>query len=114
MIDQTAAKSALTSVSKNLAKTLAKENILVNTVSPGTFLSGGVKAWLEGMAAERGIDPTSLEDLNRIIAEDFGEPWPCRCAVAPFGRSDRAREIGEGVVAEVKREFHYLCSSPTF
>jgi len=72
LIGYTAAKSALTSVSKNLAKTLAKENILVNTVSPGTFLSGGVKSWLEGMAVERGIDPTSLEDLNRIIAEDFG------------------------------------------
>ena len=39
LISYTAAKSALTSISKNLAKTLAPDNILVNTVSPGTFLS---------------------------------------------------------------------------
>src|SRR4029453_3492056 len=68
LIGYTAAKSALTSVSKNLAKTLAPEKILVNTVSPGTFLSGGVKAWLEGMAAQRGVAPTTLEALNPTLA----------------------------------------------
>jgi 3-oxoacyl-[acyl-carrier protein] reductase len=41
LIAYTAAKSALISVSKNLARTLASEGILVNTVSPGTFLTGG-------------------------------------------------------------------------
>lgn len=87
LIAYTAAKSALTSVSKNLAKTLAPEGILVNTVSPGTFLTGGVRQWLEGMARERGIDPNSLEDLNRIIAEDFGEP-------CDLGRAGRPDEIG--------------------
>src|SRR4029453_11584768 len=56
LIGYTAAKSALTSVSKNLAKTLAKENILVNTVSPGTFLSGSLKGYLESRAIQRGID----------------------------------------------------------
>jgi len=87
LIAYTAAKSAVTSLSKNLAKTLAPENILVNTVSPGTFLTGGVRRWLEGMAEERGIDPTNLADLNRIIAEDYGEP-------CDLGRAGLPEEIG--------------------
>jgi NAD(P)-dependent dehydrogenase (short-subunit alcohol dehydrogenase family) len=101
LIGYTAAKSALTSVSKNLAKTLAVENILVNTVSPGTFLSGGVKSWLEGMAVQRGIDPTSLEDLNRIIAEDFGEP-------SDLGRAGLPDEIGCVIAFLASRRNSYM------
>jgi 3-oxoacyl-[acyl-carrier protein] reductase len=101
LIAYTAAKSALTSVSKNLAKTLARENILVNTVSPGTFLSGGVKSWLQGMAKQRGIDPTSLEDLNRIIAEDFGEP-------SDLGRAGLPAEIGAVIAFLASRRNSYM------
>jgi len=101
LIGYTAAKSALTSVSKNLAKTLAAEKILVNTVSPGTFLSGGVKTWLEGMAVARGIDPTSLEDLNRIIAEDFGEP-------SDLGRAGLPDEIGCVIAFLASRRNSYM------
>ncbi len=42
LIAYTAAKAALTSISKNLSLHLAPEEILVNTVSPGTFLSEGL------------------------------------------------------------------------
>lgn len=101
LIGYTAAKSALTSVSKNLAKTLAPEKILVNTVSPGTFLSGGVKTWLQGMAAQRGIDPNSLEDLNRIIAEDFGEP-------CDLGRAGLPDEIGAVIAFLASRRNSYM------
>ncbi len=101
LIGYTAAKSALTSVSKNLSKTLAKENILVNTVSPGTFLSGGVKTWLQGMAKERGIDPESLADLNRIIAEDFGEP-------SDLGRAGLPEEIGCVIAFLASRRNSYM------
>ena len=101
LIGYTAAKSALTSMSKNLAKTLAKENILVNTVSPGTFLSGGVKTWLQGMAKERGIDPNSLEDLNRIIAEDFHEP-------SDLGRAGLPDEIGAVIAFLASRRNSYM------
>jgi NAD(P)-dependent dehydrogenase (short-subunit alcohol dehydrogenase family) len=79
LIGYTAAKSALTSMSKNLAKTLAKENILVNTVSPGTFLSGGVKTWLR-----HGEQRGSTEQPRRLnrSSPDFGSrrPRPCRAA----------------------------------
>lgn len=87
LISYTAAKSALTSVSKNLARTLAADGILVNTVSPGTYLTGGVRRWLEEIASERGIDPNNLADLNRIIAEDYGEP-------SDLGRAGLPDEIG--------------------
>lgn len=101
LIAYTAAKSALSSVSKNLAKTLAPENILVNTVSPGTFLSGGVKAWLQGMAKQRGIDPNSLADLNRIIAEDFHEP-------SDLGRAGLPEEIGAVIAFLASRRNSYM------
>jgi NAD(P)-dependent dehydrogenase (short-subunit alcohol dehydrogenase family) len=101
LIGYTAAKSALTSVSKNLAKTLAKDGILVNTVSPGTFLSGGVKSWLQGMAAKRGIDPNSLEDLNRIISEDFHEP-------SDLGRAGLPEEIGAVIAFLASRRNSYM------
>jgi 3-oxoacyl-[acyl-carrier protein] reductase len=101
LIAYTAAKSALASMSKNLARTLARENILVNTVSPGTFLSGGVKSWLQGMAKERGIDPNSLADLNRIIAEDFHEP-------SDLGRAGLPAEIGAVIAFLASRRNSYM------
>ena len=101
LIGYTAAKSALTSMSKNLAKTLAPENILVNTVSPGTFLSGGVMSWLEGLAAQRGLDPHRLDDLNRIIAEDFGHP-------SDLGRAGLPEEIGCVIAFLASRRNSYM------
>jgi len=101
LIAYTAAKAALTSISKNLAKTLAREGILVNTVSPGTFLTGGVRAWLEGMAEERGIDPNNLADLNRIIAEDFGEP-------CDLGRAGLPEEIGAVIAFLASKRNSYM------
>ncbi len=72
LIAYTAAKAAMTSVSKNLAKKLAKDGILVNTVSPGTFLSDSVRRYLESIAEKRGIDPASPVDAMRVIDQDYG------------------------------------------
>ncbi|MBL7502254.1 SDR family oxidoreductase [Frankia sp. CNm7] len=74
LIAYTASKAALTSVSKNLAQSLAADGILVNTVSPGSFLSEGMKGYLRAQPAGRGIDPDSLTDAMRVIKEDFGHP----------------------------------------
>ncbi len=74
LVAYTAAKAALTSLSKNLAQSLAPHGILVNTVSPGSFLSAGMKGFLASLPAERGVDPNSLTDAMRIIKEDFGHP----------------------------------------
>ena len=69
LIAYTAAKSALTSLTKNLAQTLAPEGILVNTVSPGTFASESFKAALAEMP---GVDENDLHDVMRFISEGFG------------------------------------------
>ena len=69
LIAYTAAKSALTSLTKNLAQTLAPEGILVNTVSPGTFATASFKAALAEMP---GVDETDLRDVMRFIGEGVG------------------------------------------
>jgi NAD(P)-dependent dehydrogenase (short-subunit alcohol dehydrogenase family) len=83
----TAAKAAMTSASKNLALSLAREGILVNTVSPGTFVSAALRRYLESLPPERGIDPGNLRDAMRAIVEDFGHG-------AHLGRAGHPREIG--------------------
>jgi NAD(P)-dependent dehydrogenase (short-subunit alcohol dehydrogenase family) len=87
IVAYTAAKSALTSLSKNLSLSLAPEGILVNTVSPGSFLSAGLKAYLERLPPERGIDPNDLHDAMRVITEDYDHP-------AHLGRAGDPKEIG--------------------
>lgn len=69
LIAYTAAKSALTSITKNLAQTLAPEGILVNTVSPGTFASQSFKDALSEMG---GVDVDDLKDIMRFIGQGFG------------------------------------------
>jgi 3-oxoacyl-[acyl-carrier protein] reductase len=90
LVAYTAAKAALTSLSKNLSATLAPEGILVNTVSPGSFLSEGMKNYLRALPPERQADPDSLVDAMRIIREDFGHP-------AHLGRAADPREIGPAI-----------------
>jgi 3-oxoacyl-[acyl-carrier protein] reductase len=70
----TAAKAAMTSIGKNMSLVLAKDEILVNTVSPGSFASPAFKAAMRGLPPERGLDPDDLHDCMRWIAEDFGHP----------------------------------------
>ncbi len=83
LVAYTASKAALTSLSKNLSLSLAPDGILVNTVSPGSFLSEGMRSYLGSLPKERGVDPNSLEDAMRVIAEDFGHPAHLRRAGDP-------------------------------
>jgi 3-oxoacyl-[acyl-carrier protein] reductase len=87
LVAYTAAKAALSSLTKNLSQSLAREGILVNTVSPGSFLSEGMQGYLRSLPPERGVDSTSLTDAMRVIAEDFGHP-------AHLGRAGDPAEIG--------------------
>jgi 3-oxoacyl-[acyl-carrier protein] reductase len=87
LVAYTAAKAALTSLTKNLSQSLAPEGILVNTVSPGSFLSDGMQGYLPSLPPERGVDSTSLTDAMRVITEDFGHP-------AYLGRAGSPSEIG--------------------
>jgi NAD(P)-dependent dehydrogenase (short-subunit alcohol dehydrogenase family) len=69
LVAYTAAKSALTSLTKNLAQSLAPDGILVNTVSPGTFASESFKA---ALAQVPEVDENDLKDIMRFIKEGFG------------------------------------------
>jgi NAD(P)-dependent dehydrogenase (short-subunit alcohol dehydrogenase family) len=74
LVAYTASKAALTSVSKNLSQLLAPDEIMVNTVSPGSVLSAGLRHYLETLPLERNIDPDNVHDAMRAISEDFGHP----------------------------------------
>jgi NAD(P)-dependent dehydrogenase (short-subunit alcohol dehydrogenase family) len=67
LVAYTAAKSALTSLTKNLSMSLAP-HILVNTVSPGTFAS---ESFRSSLAQVPGVDENDLHDIMRYIGENF-------------------------------------------
>jgi len=67
LVAYTAAKSALTSLTKNLSNSLAP-HILVNTVSPGTFASDSFKS---SLALVPGVDENDLHDVMRFIGENY-------------------------------------------
>lgn len=97
LIAYTAAKAAVTSVTKNLAQTLAPEGILVNTVSPGTIATETVRRW----AASVGIDPGDLHAIMRGIDEHFGHP-------AHLGRAGHPAEIGAVIAFMASRRNSYM------
>jgi 3-oxoacyl-[acyl-carrier protein] reductase len=101
LVAYTAAKAALTSLTKNLSQALAPEGILVNTVSPGSFLSEGMQGYLRSLPPERGIDSNSLTDAMRVIAEDFGHP-------AHLGRAGSPAEIGPVIAFLGSRTNSYM------
>jgi 3-oxoacyl-[acyl-carrier protein] reductase len=97
----TAAKAAMTSVSKNMSLALGPEEILVNTVSPGSFASDGFKAGMRAMAGDRDLDPDDLYDCMRWIAEDFGHP-------AHLPRAGDPAEIGPVIAFVGSRRNSYM------
>jgi NAD(P)-dependent dehydrogenase (short-subunit alcohol dehydrogenase family) len=86
LVAYTAAKAALTSVSKNLAKSLAPEGILVNTVSPGSIVTASFSEGLKPMFEAEDLDPTDPVDVMTWIDRHFHQP-------ADLGRAGLPREI---------------------
>jgi 3-oxoacyl-[acyl-carrier protein] reductase len=93
----TAAKAMLTSVSKNLSLLLAKDEILVNVVSPGSIASESLVGWATSMGVD-GTDPYRLMDA---IAKHFGHP-------AHMPRAGLPDEIGPVVAFLVSRRNSYM------
>jgi 3-oxoacyl-[acyl-carrier protein] reductase len=92
LIAYTAAKAALASVTKNLARTLAGEDILVNAVAPGPVLTHSIRRAVRAA----GGDPDDPRDAYRVMHEQYG-------ACVDVGRVGTPEEIAE-VVA--------FCASP--
>lgn len=93
----TAAKAALTSVSKNLSLLLAKDEILVNVVSPGSIASESLVGWAKSVGVD-GDDPYQLMDA---IARHFGHP-------AHLPRAGLPDEIGPVVAFLASRRNSYM------
>jgi NAD(P)-dependent dehydrogenase (short-subunit alcohol dehydrogenase family) len=92
LIAYTAAKAALASTAKNLARTLAPEDILVNAVAPGAVLTQPIK-WAVRAAGGNVDDPAAA---YRVMAERYGSS-------IDLGRVGLPHEIAE-VIA--------FCASP--
>jgi 3-oxoacyl-[acyl-carrier protein] reductase len=71
LIAHTAANAALASASKNLARALAPEGILVNTVCPGTVMSPALEEYLADTDLT-GLPEGPLEAGYAAIVRDFG------------------------------------------
>jgi 3-oxoacyl-[acyl-carrier protein] reductase len=93
----TAAKSMLTSVSKNLSLLLARDEILVNVVSPGSIASESLVGWATSVGVD-GNDPYALMDA---IAKHFGHP-------AHMPRAGLPEEIGPVVAFLASRRNSYM------
>ena len=92
LVAYTAAKAALASLTKNLARTLGPEGILVNAVAPGAVLTEPIRRVVEGV----GGDPDDPRDAYRVMSDRYGSS-------IDLGRVGLPHEIAE-VVA--------FCASP--
>jgi NAD(P)-dependent dehydrogenase (short-subunit alcohol dehydrogenase family) len=79
LIAYTAAKAALASVTKNLARSLAAEEILVNAVAPGAVLTGAIRA----AVSAAGGDADDPRDAYRVMADQFGSSADLRRVADP-------------------------------
>lgn len=97
LVAYTAAKAMVTSVTKNLSQSLAKEEILVNTVSPGPFATAGMARLVEAA----GVDPNDLYAVMRVLAEQYGHPSQMPRVGAPD-------EIGPVIAFVASRRNSYM------
>jgi NAD(P)-dependent dehydrogenase (short-subunit alcohol dehydrogenase family) len=101
LVAYTASKAALASVSKNLAKSLAPEGILVNTVSPGSIVTASFSEGLRPMFEDEGLDPTDPHDVMKWIEAHFHQP-------ADLGRAGLPQEIAVTVAFLASRANGYV------
>jgi len=74
IVAYTASKAALSSVTKNLSKSLAKDGILVNCVCPGTIVTASFTEVLSDILAADGLDATDPHDVMTWIDNNFHQP----------------------------------------
>jgi 3-oxoacyl-[acyl-carrier protein] reductase len=74
IVAYTAAKAALTSVTKNLSKSLAKDGILVNCVCPGTIVTASFTENLKDILAADGLDASDPVHVMKWIEDNFHQP----------------------------------------
>ena len=86
LVAYTASKAAVTSLAKNLAKTLAPDGILVNAVCPGSIVTASFTENLKDIFAAEGLDPADPHDVMTWIDNTFHQP-------ADLGRAGLPDEV---------------------
>ena len=74
LVAYTASKAAVASFSKNLAKSLAGDGILVNTISPGSIVTASFTEALAPFFADEDLDPSNPVDVMTWIDRHFHQP----------------------------------------
>jgi 3-oxoacyl-[acyl-carrier protein] reductase len=74
IVAYTASKAALSSVTKNLSKSLATDGILVNCVCPGTIVTASFTENLKDILAADGLDASNPHDVMTWIDNNFHQP----------------------------------------
>src|SRR6476659_4491800 len=98
IVAYTASKAALSSVTKNLSKSLAKDGILVNCVCPGTIVTASFTEVLKDILAADGLDAT---DVMTWIDNNFHQP-------CDLGRAGLPEEIASITVYLASRRNGYV------
>lgn len=101
LVAYTASKAAVTSLSKNLAKSLAPEGILVNTISPGTIVTASFTEILDPILAAEGLDSSDPVDVMTWIDNNFHQP-------ADLGRAGLPDEIASITVYLASKRNGYV------
>ena len=101
IVAYTASKAAVTSVSKNLAKSLAPDGILVNTISPGTIVTASFTEALHPFLDADGLDSSDPVDVMTWIRNNFHQP-------ADLGRAGMPDEIASITVYLASRRNGYV------
>ncbi|MFD6450113.1 SDR family NAD(P)-dependent oxidoreductase [Nocardia sp. NPDC060220] len=97
LVAYTAAKAMVTSISKNLSLLLAEEEILVNVLSPGTFVTPALTGWARSV----GLDDDDPYRLMEAIGAHFGHP-------AQMPRAGLPEEIGPVAAFLASRRNSYM------
>jgi NAD(P)-dependent dehydrogenase (short-subunit alcohol dehydrogenase family) len=101
LVAYTASKAAVTSLAKNLAKSLAPEGILVNAVCPGTIVTASFTENLKEIFAADNLDPSDPYDVMAWIDTVFHQP-------ADLGRAGLPDEVASLTAYLVSRRNGYV------
>jgi 3-oxoacyl-[acyl-carrier protein] reductase len=101
IVAYTASKAALSSVTKNLSKSLAKDGILVNCVCPGTIVTASFTEHLKDVLAADGLDASDPHDVMTWIDNNFHQP-------CDLGRAGLPEEIASITAYLVSRRNGYV------
>jgi NAD(P)-dependent dehydrogenase (short-subunit alcohol dehydrogenase family) len=101
LVAYTAVKSALSSFTKNLSKSLGAEGILVNCVCPGTIVTASFTGILRDTLAADGLDSSDPKDVMTWVEKTYGHP----CDV---GRAGLPEEIASVTAYLASRRNGYV------